>query len=79
MRKRYTNSDGKLALTLVEAEEGGYVVTSPMEPQLITEAETIAEAFENARDAIRALTESGRKLLKRHGHPRGGAPTESPP
>ncbi len=32
MAKRYTVSDGKLVLTLEEAEEGGYVVTSPMDP-----------------------------------------------
>ena len=32
MRKRYTVSDGKLVLNFEEAEEGGYVVTSPVEP-----------------------------------------------
>lgn len=51
----YTISDGKLVLTLTEAEEGGYVVTSPMDPELITEAETIPEAFEMARDAMEGL------------------------
>jgi len=59
---RYTVSDGKLVLTLEEAPEGGYVVTSPMEPALITEAETIREAFAMARDAIRALAASRRDL-----------------
>jgi hypothetical protein len=49
MPKAYTVSDGKLVLTLSEADEGGYVVTSPMDPELITEAETVSEAFENAR------------------------------
>ena len=48
MRKRYTVSDGKLMLNLEEAEEGGYIVTSPIDPELITEAETVAEAFANA-------------------------------
>jgi hypothetical protein len=33
-------SDGKVVLTLPEAEEGGYVVTSLLGPQLITEAES---------------------------------------
>ena len=56
-RKRYTVSDGKLVLTLEAAEEGGYVVTSPLDPELITEAETVEEAFENAKDALRALTQ----------------------
>ena len=40
MSKRYTVSDGKLVLNLEEAEEGGYVVTSPLNPELITQAET---------------------------------------
>ncbi len=42
-------------LHLEEAEEGGFIVTSPIDPELITEAETIAEAFANARDATKAL------------------------
>lgn len=64
-RKRYTVSDGKLALTLEEADEGGYIVTSPLDPELITEAETVAEAFANARDALQALTRSRAKILRR--------------
>ncbi len=63
--KQYTVSDGKLVLILQEAEEGGYVVTSPLDPQLITEAETVKEAFENARDALAALVASRRKLIRR--------------
>lgn len=54
----YTVSDGKLVLSLEPAEEGGYVVTSPLDPELITEAETIEEAFINARDAAAALKRS---------------------
>jgi antitoxin HicB len=61
--KTYTVSDGKLVLTLELAEEGGYVVTSPLDPELITEAETIEEAFANARDAAAALEDSRRKLI----------------
>lgn len=49
---RYTVSDGKLVLTLEVAEEGGYLVTSPLDPDVLTEAETLEEAFENARDVI---------------------------
>ena len=63
-RKTYNVSDGKLVLTLTEAEEGGYIVTSPMDPELITEAETIEEAFEMARDALKALRESRAKWIK---------------
>ncbi len=47
-------------LTLTPAEEGGFVVTSPLDPELITEAENLEEAFENARDATSALNESRR-------------------
>lgn len=65
MRKRYTVSNGRLVLTLEDAEEGGYIVTSPLDPELITEAETIAEAFENAADALRALRRSRASLLRR--------------
>ena len=63
--RRYTVSDGKLVLTLEPAVEGGYIVTSPLDPELITEAETVEEAFENARDAAKALRQSRAKLLRK--------------
>lgn len=63
--KRYTVSDGKLVLILREAQEGGYIVTSPFDPEFITEAETVKEAFENARDAMDALAASRRSLMKK--------------
>ena len=59
--KSYTVSDGDLVLTLEalpKEDGGGYGVTSPLEPQLVTEAQTIEEAFEMAHDAIKALRES---------------------
>jgi antitoxin HicB len=65
MKKQYTVSDGKLVLTLEEADEGGYIVTAPLEPELITEAETVAEAFANARDSLQALARSRAKLLRK--------------
>lgn len=43
------------------AEEGGYVVTCPALPGLVTEGETLEEAREMAKDAIRAYLESLRK------------------
>jgi antitoxin HicB len=64
MKKRYTVSDGKLVLNLEEAEEGGYIVTSPLDPELITQAETIEEAFANARDAAKALKQSRTRLMR---------------
>ena len=63
--RSYTVSDGKLVLTLTPAEEGGLVVTSPLEPELITEAETIEDAFRMAHDALRALRASRAKLLRK--------------
>ena len=43
------------------AEEGGYVVTCPALPGLVTEGDTLKEARAMARDAIRAYLESLRK------------------
>ena len=63
MATTYTISDGQFVLILEPAEEGGFVVTSPLDPELITQAETIAEAFENARDAAQALNASRQKLV----------------
>jgi antitoxin HicB len=64
MSMRYTVSDGKIVLTLEPAEEGGYVVTSPLDPELITEADTIEDAFANARDALQALKQSRAKIFR---------------
>ncbi len=43
------------------AEEGGFVVTCPALPGLVTEGDTLEEARAMARDAIRAYLESLRK------------------
>ena len=43
------------------AEEGGYVVTCPALPGLVTEGDSLEEARKMARDAIRAYLESLRK------------------
>lgn len=58
MSKQYTVTDGTLMLVLTPDEEGGYVVTSPIDPQLVTEAETLEEAFAMAYDAAQALREA---------------------
>jgi antitoxin HicB len=46
--------------------EGGFTVTSPALPELITEGDTLAEAFANAQDALAAVvelyTDEGRPL-----------------
>jgi predicted RNase H-like HicB family nuclease len=43
------------------AEEGGYVVTCPALPGLVTEGDTMEEARKMAEDALRAYLESLRK------------------
>jgi predicted RNase H-like HicB family nuclease len=57
MPKHYTVSDGDLVLFLWPAEEGGYNVTSPLDPALITQAESVEEAFVQARDVLELLNE----------------------
>jgi antitoxin HicB len=58
MAKRYQVSDGKLLLTLQPDSDGWFVVTSPLDPAMITQARTIEEAFAQARDAFAALADS---------------------
>lgn len=55
--KKYIVTDGEMVLELRVAEEGGYTVTSPFMKGLVTEAETLEEAFEMARDAAAGLNE----------------------
>jgi antitoxin HicB len=62
--RAYTVSDGEMLLSLEPAEEGGYVVTSPLDPELVTEAQSLDEAFANARDAAEALNQSRSKLVR---------------
>ena len=57
-KKKYTVSDGRLVLTLREDEGGWYVVTSPTDPAMITQARSIPEAFQRSRDAFAALAAS---------------------
>lgn len=64
-KKTDTVCDGRMTLMLEPAEEGGFIVTSPLDPALIKEAETVEEAFEMAYDAAQALKASRTTLLKR--------------
>jgi antitoxin HicB len=52
-------------LVLDEAEEGGFVVTSPLDPGLVTQAETLQEAFLMAYDAAEGLAIGRRNLAER--------------
>lgn len=47
----------KVPLVLTAQPEGGYTVTSPTLPELVTEGDTPEEALENVRDALVAVLE----------------------
>ena len=47
----------KIPLALEPQPEGGYTVTSPLLPELITEGDTIAECLANAEDAFAVVLE----------------------
>ncbi len=47
----------KLPLVLEPQPEGGYTVTCPVLPELVTEGDTIQEVVANANDALAAVLE----------------------
>lgn len=59
--KHETSSEYRFTVIFEPAAEGGYVVTCPALPRLVTEGDSLAEARKMARDAIRAYLESLRK------------------
>ncbi len=65
MPKQYTVSDGKLVLTIRESKDGGYVVSSPIDPELFTEGETLDEAIKNAHEVAFLLTAHRRDMAKK--------------
>ncbi len=48
----------KLPLVFEPQPEGGYTVTCPLIPELVTEGDTVEEALENVRDALIAVMEA---------------------
>ncbi|HJT32362.1 MAG TPA: type II toxin-antitoxin system HicB family antitoxin [Pirellulales bacterium] len=48
----------KLPLVLEPQPEGGYTVTSPLLPGLVTEGDSIEDALDNVRDAFAAILEA---------------------
>ncbi len=48
----------KVPLVLTPQPEGGYTVTSPVLPELVTEGDTVEEALENVRDALKGVREA---------------------
>jgi len=47
----------KVPLVLTPQPEGGYTVTSPVLPELVTEGDSFEEALENVKDALAAVIE----------------------
>jgi antitoxin HicB len=47
----------KIPLVLAPQPQGGYTVTSPLLPELLTEGETAEEALTNVKDALAAVVE----------------------
>lgn len=48
----------KIPLLLEPQPEGGFTVTSPILPELVTEGDTVEEVLANVQDAIRAIIEA---------------------
>ena len=48
----------KVPLVLTPQPEGGFTVTSPLLPELVTEGDTVDAALENVRDALAAVIET---------------------
>ncbi len=48
----------KVPLLLSPQPEGGFTITSPLLPELLTEGDTVEEALENVRDALAAVVEA---------------------
>ncbi|MCH8268953.1 MAG: type II toxin-antitoxin system HicB family antitoxin [Acidobacteria bacterium] len=54
----------KVPLVLTAQPEGGYTVTSPALPELVTEGDTLEEAVHNVQDALAAVIETYEDLGK---------------
>lgn len=71
---RYIVTDGELVLELEYDEEcGGYSVTSPFNPDVTTQGETLEEVFEMARDCIACMAAARKQLAPRKRAPRRSA------
>ncbi len=52
----------KIPLVLTPQPEGGYTVTSPLLPELVTEGDSLDESLANVKDAFRAVMELYQEL-----------------
>ncbi|MEM6330539.1 MAG: type II toxin-antitoxin system HicB family antitoxin [Planctomycetota bacterium] len=46
-----------IPIVLTPQPEGGYTVTSPLLPELVTEGNSVADAIQNVQDAMPAVIE----------------------
>ena len=53
----YTVTDGELVLSLEVVEEGGYLVTALFHENVVTQADSLDEAFVMARDLIQVFAD----------------------
>ena len=56
-RTHDVRNHGRLPLTLEPQPEGGFTITSPLVPELITEADTLADVMPNVLDAWQVVLE----------------------
>jgi antitoxin HicB len=54
----------KVPLILTPQPEGGYTVTSPVLPELVTEGDTLEQAIGNVQDALEAVIETYEDLKR---------------
>ena len=70
--------DYSVPLILTPQAAGGYTVTSPLLPELVTEGDSVGEALANVKDALAAVIELyedlGRSLPQSIGLPASGEP-----
>ena len=66
----------RIPLLFTPQPEGGFTVTSPVLPELVTEGDSLAEAYANVSDVIAAVlelyAEQGRPLPPRIDLPESG-------
>lgn len=48
----------KIPLILTPQPEGGFTVTSPLLPELVTEGDSVDDALNNVKDALAAVVET---------------------
>ncbi len=61
IRRMEANGTYTFTMLFEPAEEGGYIVTCPALPGLVTEGDSLEEARQMAEDALRGYLESLRK------------------